>query len=774
MAVDTIAQIGRLGTVQPKRLQQVAIGIENYGQGLALTQVGNFSDALAHFRTAHEILSEQGSPFSRWAAFQSALCLYQLLEYRQARELLHTLTQDASRERYKALRGRAFLLLGLMDSIEGNPSASIVSYKTALANFRNLNERPFMARLGSLLASSLDSLGQRAEAWRSLQPALIEPATLEHPKTRSVICEVAFFIAREQGDLEMALQFNDELLRNAWAPYAAIEALRGRVGVLAALGRIPEASEALEQARRILKSIPDPQSTASLEGDLWLAEAELASHLSPQETLEALGKAIPFLRSSTYRFRLVEALTRRATAQDALGRFEGAERDLAAAIQELELQRENIESPHERGPYLDRAREVFDRMVSLQLVRRRNPVEALRFSEQAKARVLWDWILAHPGGPEDPQRASRFRPGPVDLESLVDTLPAGSAVLDYAVLPNSTIVWVLRRGEAPRSTMVDVGAEALAERVGRLRRALLKGQSHAFRTASRELYELLIAPVTARLAPGERLVFIPDGALHTLPFATLLDRRTGRYLIQDRVLSVVPSLRVYTASLRREEALPRAAAPRILVVAAPEHDRELHPLRFLKAAATEASVVRTFPGSQVLRGRGATRRSFLASAGDYEIVHFGGHSVVNTDLPLFSRMLFAKDPGDPSRGVLYSRDLLGRRLDRTRLAVLASCNTAAGKISRTEGVESLARPFLAAGVPAVVASLWAVEDAATSDFFARFYENLGRRLDIAAALQETQREAIEHGSPEAGNPRAWGAFEVIGSNLAPGNLAPAP
>lgn len=767
MAADTIAQIDRTWTSEPQRRESLVRGFTDHGKGFALTREGDFSGALAHFELAHEVFADQGSPFAGWAAFQAAFCHYQLLEYGKAKAVLRDLLHEPALQRYRSLQGRALLLRGLMEIIEGDPGAALATYRTALSHFSDLREKPSVAKLGVLMAGALDSLGRRVEAWRTLHPALMEPETFDQPKIRSAACETAFFLAQEQGEFEIALQFNDEVLLNAFAPYAAIEALRGRAGLLAALGRIPEASQAIAQARRTLERIPDPQSARSLEGALWLAEAEIASHVSPQETLEALDKAIPFLRRSDYRFRLVEAHTRRALAEEALNRLDDAERDLSAALQELERQRENIEPPQERSAYLDRSREVFDRMIRFQLARRSNPMAALRFSEQAKARVLWDWILAHPGGPSGPQGENRFLPGPVDLDALVESLPAGSAILHYTVLPESTILWMLRRGETPRSVMVDAGAEALDSRIGRLHRTLRSTRRAAFQTVSQELYDLLITPAAGWLAPGERLVFIPDGALHKLPFATLLDRRTGRYLVQNHVLSVAPSLRVFVASLRRDADLPRTAGPRVLVAAAPEHDRELYRLDLLEAAATEAAVIKTFPGSRVLRGANATRRRFLASVRSYDIVHFGGHSVVNTERPLFSHMIFARDSGDPSRGVLYSGDLLRRRFDRARLVVLASCNTAAGKISRTEGVESLARPFLAAGVPSVIASLWAVEDSATSEFFARFYTNLEQRPDVAAALQATQIEAIEHGSPETSNPRSWGAFEVIGSNLAP-------
>ena len=198
----------------------------------------------------------------------------------------------------------------------------------------------------------------------------------------------------------------------------------------------------------------------------------------------------------------------------------------------------------------------------------------------------------------------------------------------------------------------------------------------------------------------------------------------------------------------------------------PDFDRKLYAsLPRLRAGESEASFARMFPGSRVLRHAGATRAAFLGSAGDFEIVHLGGHSLVNTEFPLLSQMLFASAPEDPARGVLYSGDILTQRFSSTRLVVLASCSTALGRISRTEGVESLARPFLAAGVPAVIASLWDVDDEAAADFFSRFYRHLARNFDVARALRETQLDLIESAAP-----LSWGAFEVIGAN-APADIS---
>ena len=491
---------------------------------------------------------------------------------------------------------------------------------------------------------------------------------------------------------------------------------------------------------------------------------ELAQGTSPAETLNALDKALTIFRATSYHYRLSEALLHRAVVENTLGRTDAAERDLAAALNESERQREQIGSSQERISFFDRTRETFDTMIALQIARGRSD-EALRYSEQAKARVLWDWIRTQPAGGPAASQGLRPESASWKIGPLLRSLPPETVVLQYAVLPRMTVVWVLRHDQAPWKTTLAVGDRDLAERVAVLHSDLEKKRKDEFQAAAASLYDTLIAPLETVLNPDERLVVVPDRALHRLSFATLWNRRTGRYLVQDHVLSVTPSLRIFVASLRRDAALRRNDNVRALVVSDPAFDLTLYPelprLSPRAADTTDAAVTANFPGSRVLRGESATRRAFLHAADRFELIHFGGHSVINPEFPLLSQMLFAPESGGQGRGVLYSRDILRQRFSRTRLAVLASCDTAQGRMNRTEGVESLVRPFLAAGIPAVVASLWSVGDESTADLFARFYTHLRSGFDPPAALRAAQVETIESGG-KAGNPLSWGAFEVIG------------
>jgi len=89
--------------------------------------------------------------------------------------------------------------------------------------------------------------------------------------------------------------------------------------------------------------------------------------------------------------------------------------------------------------------------------------------------------------------------------------------------------------------------------------------------------------------------------------------------------------------------------------------------------------------------------------------------------------------------------------------VLAACATAAGEVRATEGPISVARAFLAAGVPTVIATLHPIDDEQAAEFFPRLHEHIARGLPPAAALRATQNEWIRRGIADF-----WTDVEVFG------------
>ena len=151
----------------------------------------------------------------------------------------------------------------------------------------------------------------------------------------------------------------------------------------------------------------------------------------------------------------------------------------------------------------------------------------------------------------------------------------------------------------------------------------------------------------------------------------------------------------------------------------------------------------------------------LDLADKFPILHFAGHALINNDQPLLSQLLLASDPaGGP--GVLYARNVLDQRFAHTRLVLLAACQTADPQSISGQGLAGLASVFLAAGVPSVIATLWNIEDNASSALLDRFYRHLATGANAADALRAAQLDLLGRPDSPLSRPAAWAAFEIIG------------
>ncbi len=97
--------------------------------------------------------------------------------------------------------------------------------------------------------------------------------------------------------------------------------------------------------------------------------------------------------------------------------------------------------------------------------------------------------------------------------------------------------------------------------------------------------------------------------------------------------------------------------------------------------------------------------------------------------------------GAPARedGILTAEEVQALDLRGTELVVLSACETGLGTLESGQGVLGLQRAFQAAGARAVVASLWRVDDAATTVLMEQFYTNLwDKKLPKLEALRQAQ------------------------------------
>jgi CHAT domain-containing protein len=259
------------------------------------------------------------------------------------------------------------------------------------------------------------------------------------------------------------------------------------------------------------------------------------------------------------------------------------------------------------------------------------------------------------------------------------------------------------------------------------------------------LHEWLFAPLRPRIR-GDRVLLVPHDVLHYLPFGALRSPG-GRWLVEDYTLATLPSASV----LRYLAGKGETAGGHALAIGNPDVGPGLE----LPYAEREARFVgQRFPRARVLLRAEATKARAKTLMVDAHLVHFATHAELNESDPLGSGLLLAPD-GDAS-GRLEVREIFGLDLG-ARLVVLSACETGLGRLSRGDELVGLQRAFLYAGTPAVITTLWRVDDRASFALMREFYERFGSH-DAAAALRAAQRALLG----EFPHPFSWGAFALSG------------
>ena len=403
----------------------------------------------------------------------------------------------------------------------------------------------------------------------------------------------------------------------------------------------------------------------------------------------------------------------------------------------------------------------------------------------------------------DRRHATFLSPRPLGVQAIQALLDDDTSLLEYALGDAHSYLWVVSRREiraftlAPRATI-----ETLARRVHEnLASSPAQASDAAHRKGSdedrRALTRLVIEPA-APLLTGKRLVVVLAGALSLIPFGALpqpFDPAQGRpgvapelppMLLRYEIVQV-PSATILGAmrSLTAGRAAPSKTAaifadpvyeaqdPRVRPTASSfRHTRAPHSEQIPSLSLTrlpfsrgEADAIAVLAPKAVTMfvGAEATRERVLGRAlYDYRFLHFATHGVVNQDVSSLSSLVLSlvDGAGRPRDGFVMLPDVYDMTLNAD-VVVLSGCQTALGKDVRGEGPIGLARAFMYAGVPRVVASLWQVDDLATAELMKRFYRGmLVDGLPPAAALWAAQRELA--GSRRWRSPYFWAPFVLQG------------
>jgi len=396
-------------------------------------------------------------------------------------------------------------------------------------------------------------------------------------------------------------------------------------------------------------------------------------------------------------------------------------------------------------------------------------------------------------------------PEPLPLEEIRQTLDPKTLLISYVIAEEGLDVFLLCKQCDLEVRHVDVEESKLWIQAKEYRALIREKETSKARDLKAGwLYQKLLQPIADRIEASDRLVILPDGPLHYLPFAALarpVDEDRWQYLIEWKPIHLAASATVY-AELRKRRPANAPSDTRTWELVAfgdpayPSENGEDRAANLPTAvrSATDRGlfdglsrlpntnreireISRLFPPEAVrthLRHEAREERA-KAEAGKARILHFAAHGFADPEVPLDSFLALtipALDEKADDNGILQAWEILRSRLDAD-LVVLSACVTAIGPQRGGEGLMSLSRAFQIAGARTVAASLWRVNDLSTSELMIRFYRHLRDGKSKDEALRAAQIELIrgpiktvdDDGNPverDFSAPYHWAAFQLIG------------
>jgi len=480
-------------------------------------------------------------------------------------------------------------------------------------------------------------------------------------------------------------------------------------------GALARAAAALEDLRTGLGG--ETMRAALLRGrEAWLAQAVRFLLDGPG----GADAALAFLE--TWRARaLLDLLD--GTAKD--GKTTAADRVARLRSRVAALEARAAGRP---GPSFVRAPETATRALAGQL--------------RAAERDLLEALAGTDGTREAPAAASR------DIAAVRASIPEGTCLVALWADERDGVAFVVGRGGARevrglasrpqieslvRDLRFRFGAMTLgAEFVRRHEKRLARGADEVLARIS----AAALGPLEDALADAERIVIVPHGAWHHVPFAALPFR--GRPLVATHSIALAPAVGAFV-----RPPAPAVGAPVVLAVedeAAPDLRRE---------GERVAAVL----GATLLRGEAATAEA-LARLDSPSCLHIASHGRARADAPAASGVRLADGW---FRAAEFARLSL-----RGTVVVLSGCETGVSTVGAGDEIHGLVRGVLASGASDLVASLWRVDDEGTTRLMERFHAARAGGVSPADALAVAQREAAAEGL----HPWRWAGFGVHSRVLA--------
>ncbi len=699
-----------------ERLDHLAHGHQAFGQAFLRWREERASEARALIAGAIRNLQAARTPFDLRARVLQAW----MVEEPDWNEL-RKIGDEAEDGGYAAIVAEERRIAAYRINLEGRMEAASEVYKESQEYYKTLREREMAAVISIMRTEQLSALGIDGESSAEMARALAAGPWMADPWDRYSIYVVAAVAAASRfsrAAVELRLEAADACSHLPERPLCAVDSW---LRVAALTPDADAAEEALQRADALLPRTPSSDGKVRSMIDLTIARARWlgkGDQSDREEATDLYAEAANRYEARKLALSAADAHSERARLLKALGRGNEAIEEYQAALHTFRLwdqtDRFRPGRAEKRSP--EALREVYEALIGAELDRSGHGVSPAAFllSEEMRDRLA-------------PRRSAELvLPTAADLSRFVSAVPRGTAVIEYALLGDRAVAWMLADGRPDQVKLTP--PEGFAKSITSLteERNLEKWK----RTTS-QLYYSFLKPALVRLPAGtSRLVLIPDSQLYGLPFRALWNPDGGYYLDEKFTISLSPSL---TSLLGPRPIGGRLAASpegrlEVLSMGFSKFLLDLH-LRDLPHAESEAAIVLGIYGMRTNRCISTTWESFCRCVPKADVIHLATHAYAN------SKLSWLAFPGETVSIEKLWRELPD--LPNRPLVVLAACQSNA-TAKGGEGLGGLARPFLASRAQAVLGNLWEVSDQDSNKLFSRFHQLYNELRDAAEALSKSR------------------------------------
>lgn len=365
----------------------------------------------------------------------------------------------------------------------------------------------------------------------------------------------------------------------------------------------------------------------------------------------------------------------------------------------------------------------------------------------------------------------------IGVEDVQQKLNEHEVLIEYVLLDSILYVLTIDKQDI-QGTLVQ-HSTSIAKMVKDFVSGIRKKKFENFMRKGHTLYQLIIEPLLSKIE-NKDLIIIPDAELNYLPFEALPINKVDPNISEEQQYKQVvylveqyPVVYNYSSTLytRKYNVKPSTLLKQISTWAPDFNTMDqgildkklgdgirLEPLPGAKKEAQDIGDL--FENSKVWLGNDATEANLKEMVNQYHVLHIATHGMLNDKEPMYSSLVL-KDK-DTEDGLLHTYELYNMQI-AADMVVLSACNSGVGKLQKGEGVISIARGFVQAGVPNIVMTIWPVSDQATQQLMTSFYKNLKKGKPKHKALQEAKIEFLEKAKGNATQPYYWSGFLLAGN-----------